>query len=282
MAEPSGPPQQATWLGWIPLPALVLAHHGSAVAVNERWADLSPVPAEGQGWLEAVEPVARPALRSMLRLAAATLVPGSTECPVAGPRGGRRSRWWWQPFPPGGLVVCVAVIDGGAAERLPLADDPAGRARELLDSVVNDIFTAGLSLQAATDLPRGAAAQRITEALRCLDEMVREVRDHVFAEQRQGTQPGHDRRPHTDAHERAELAANHTAMLRERVTRTAYALHLAAADTAAMLEQRGNLLGQPRRIDYPTEAKRWRALADQAKQMAERWEHPEEPATPQD
>jgi hypothetical protein len=45
-----------------------------------------------------------------------------------------------------------------------------------------------------------------------------------------------------------------------------------AADTAALLERRADLLGQPRRIDYPTEIKRWRAFADQAAQMAERWE----------
>jgi hypothetical protein len=31
-------------------------------------------------------------------------------------------------------------------------------------------------------------------------------------------------------------------------------------------------VGQPARIDYRTEIKRWRALADQARQMAERWE----------
>lgn len=391
MGEPSESPQQTPWLGWIPLPALVLVGDGSAVAANERWADLSPVPADGQGWLEAVEPVSRPALRSMLRLAATTGEPGRTDCQVTGPRGGRWSRWWWQPFPPAGLVVCVAVIDGGPAERLPVAgglryllareqpraalpagisaelamavvnrifqaglaleaaarllpgsaatpvlrvlDDldqlvrdirnaalksppppttslspgearseagiaaigaatpqPAGDAGELLDSVVNGVFTAGLSLQAAMGPPiLEAAAQRITEALRFLDEVVQEVRNHLFAGQGQGTPPGHNGRPRPDVHERADPTGDDTAMLqerraalRERVTQTAYALHLAAADTAALLEQQGNLLDQPRRIDYPTEIKRWRVFADQAKQIAERWERPEAPDTPQD
>ncbi|HYA52696.1 MAG TPA: hypothetical protein VEG33_16170 [Streptosporangiaceae bacterium] len=365
--------------------------------MNERWADLSPVPGDGQGWLEAVEPVFRPALRSALLLAAATGEPGCADCLLAGPWGGRRSRWWWQPSPPGGLVVCVAVIDGGPAGGWPVAGDArgpvarhhtraalpagisaelamaavhrifqaglalesaasllpgpaatlvlgvvddldqlvrgirdavlqqpgrraapeapdevqsragkaaitaatpqlAGRAGELLDSVVNGIFTAGMSLQAAigSSLPE-AAAQCITEALRCLEEVIREVRGHVFTAQGQQVQPGHAARPGPDARERRELAANHTealrehgtalrergaelrergAELRQRVAQRAYAVYLAAADTAALLEQQGDLAGQPGRIDYPTEIKRWRAFADQAKQIAERWEHP--------
>ena len=299
MGDLSASPQQAIGLGWIPLPALVLDWDGSAVAVNERWADLSPVPGDGQGWLEAVEPVFRPALLSTLRLAAATGEPGRADCLRTGPQGGRRSRWWWQPFPPGGLVVCVAVIDGGPAEGLLVAGDardplarehtgasrsagiparsaatpqPTGRAGPLLDSIVNGIFTAGMALQAVMGLPLAeAAAERITEALRCLDEVVREVRDHILTEDGQQAQPGQPTRPDPDARERGELAAEHAAALRERVTQTAYALHLAAADTAALLERHDDLVEQPGRIDYPTEIKRWRVIADQAKQMAERW-----------
>ena len=55
---------------------------------------------------------------------------------------------------------------------------------------------------------------------------------------------------------------------------TAHALYSAAADTAALLERRADLLRQLGRIDYQTEIKRWRTLADQARQMAERWEQP--------
>jgi anti-anti-sigma regulatory factor len=72
------------------------------------------------------------------------------------------------------------------------------------------------------------------------------------------------------AHHRA--VANGTEL--RLVARTAHALHSAAADTAALLERRADLLGQPGRIDYPTEIKRLRALADQARQMAEHWERP--------
>ena len=139
------------------------------------------------------------------------------------------------------------------------------------------------------------AAQHITEARRCLDELIREVQDHVFTGHGQQAQPGQPARPGPDARERGELAASHRvalreqgatvreqgaavrergAAVRERVTQTAYALHQAAADTAALLERQGALVEQPGRIDYPTEIKRWRAFADQAKQMAERWEHP--------
>lgn len=156
----------------------------------------------------------------------------------------------------------------------------AGRERELLDSVVDGIFTAGMSLQAATYLPGEAAAPRIAEALRCLDEVVADVRDHVLAGHGQGTEPGPAAQPHLDLDEHAEPAANRApalqermAALQERMTQTAYALHFAAADAAALLEQRADLVGQPARIDYPTEVKRWRVIADQARQMAERWEH---------
>jgi len=55
------------------------------------------------------------------------------------------------------------------------------------------------------------------------------------------------------------------------VAQTAHAVYLAAADTAALLAQRADLIDQPGRIDYPTEIKRLGALADQARQMAERW-----------
>jgi hypothetical protein len=55
--------------------------------------------------------------------------------------------------------------------------------------VVASIFDVGVILQAAIDLPPDVTAQRITEALRRLDDAVREVRDHVFAGPAQGTEP---------------------------------------------------------------------------------------------
>ena len=62
MAEPPAPPGLAGMLGWLPLPVLVLAADGSAVAASPAWATLSPVAAGGEGRLEAVEPTFRAAL----------------------------------------------------------------------------------------------------------------------------------------------------------------------------------------------------------------------------
>jgi len=150
--------------------------------------------------------------------------------------------------------------------------DQVTRAGELLDSVAHNIFIVGLMLQAATDLPRDAAAQRITEVLGRLDDVVRVVRDQVFASRGQGVWSGRAWRPPPDVLERAALARNRSALLRQRVAQTARAMHFAAADTAALLERHADLLGQPSRIDYPTEIKRWRVFADQARQMAECWD----------
>jgi hypothetical protein len=116
-------PELAAWLGWLPIPVLVLGAGGSAVAANARWATVSAGP-DGPGWLEAADPAFRRALGARLRLAAAAAEPGSADCPVSGPGGSRQSRWWWQPIPPGGLVVCVAGMDDGQARApLPVRDD---------------------------------------------------------------------------------------------------------------------------------------------------------------
>ena len=153
--------------------------------------------------------------------------------------------------------------------------DQVARAGELLDSVVHNMFIVGLMVPAATDLPRGAAAHRITEALGRLDDVVREVRDQVLAERGQGIRPGRAWRPQPDVLQRPALASNRSASLRQRLRQTAHALHVAAADTAALLERHTDLLGQPARIDYPAEVKRWRVFSDQARHMAEPWEQPQ-------
>lgn len=55
------------------------------------------------------------------------------------------------------------------------------RGQDVLDLVVNSLFRVGLRLQAAIDLSQEQAGQRITDALRCLDDAIREIRDHAFA-----------------------------------------------------------------------------------------------------
>jgi anti-sigma B factor antagonist len=171
----------------------------------------------------------------------------------------------------GAIAASAGRREARGEHRTGTADQPA-RAGELLDSVVRDVLAAGLLLQAAADLPRDAAAQHITQALGRLDDVVRDVRDHVLAGPGQGSGPGCARSPRPDVLARSALARNRAAPLRQQVAHTARALHLAAADTAALLEQRAGLAGQPSRIDYPTEIKRWRVFADQARELAECWE----------
>jgi anti-anti-sigma factor len=57
----------------------------------------------------------------------------------------------------------------------------AQHARDLLDRVAGSLFQVGHSLQAAIDLPREVARERITDALGRLDDTISEIRDYVFA-----------------------------------------------------------------------------------------------------
>lgn len=160
----------------------------------------------------------------------------------------------------------------GAADQLQAAVQRADRAEELLDWAVSNIFNAGMILQAAADLPGDLARRRITEALGCLDDVVREIRHQVFAQHARQMQGDLAWRRPPDLDERFERAADRTALLHQRVVHTAHALRSAAADTVALLERRADLLGQPGHIDFPTESNRWRVIADQAAEIAERWE----------
>lgn len=147
------------------------------------------------------------------------------------------------------------------------------RAEELLGRTADVISSVNSLLRAAIDLPPTATAQRITEAVDRLDDADREIRDHLPAERGRGGGRGVTQPPPSDLRERMALAMNHSLLLRMHVAQTARALQSAAADTAEMLERRGKVLDWHARIDYPTEIKRWQVFADQAGQMAERWEH---------
>jgi anti-anti-sigma factor len=52
--------------------------------------------------------------------------------------------------------------------------------QELLDLVTTQLYNVGLSLQGAPDLPHEAAGQAIATALRNLDDVLREIREHAF------------------------------------------------------------------------------------------------------
>lgn len=172
------------------------------------------------------------------------------------------------PEEPATAAAIPAVPDRARAA----AADRADRAEELLDRAVSSIFIVGMSLQAAVDLPHDLSAQRITEALRRLDDLVREIRDHGFPGYSQQIQPGPAWRRPPDLDEQFEQPAPRTALLHQRVVRAARGLQRVVADTAALLERRADLLGEPGRIDYATEIKQWQVIADQAADMAERWE----------
>src|SRR5271166_399858 len=54
------------------------------------------------------------------------------------------------------------------------------RSHELTGQVVGRLFGVGLSLEAAIDLSRDEAVHRVTAALQCLDDTIREIRNHVI------------------------------------------------------------------------------------------------------
>jgi len=121
--------EHAAWLevtaalDLLPLPSLVLASDGTALDANEAWGALSAAPAEaarGEGWLGMVDPLDRGPLRARLCEAAAAGQAGGAAFGLAGPAGGRWSRWWWRPGPAGRLLVCVADL----GEDQPRDDDP--------------------------------------------------------------------------------------------------------------------------------------------------------------
>ena len=184
------------------------------------------------------------------------------------------------------LTAVYPDLDGALAAEADRDNAPGERrngiARERtlddgqLDLAVTDIFTAAMMLQATIDLPHDVTAQRITEALRRLDDAIREIRDHEFAQHGQASRdsgPDLTGRPPPVAPERSASATDRSALLRQRVAQTARALQFTAADTATLLDQHADMLRQQRtRTDYPSEIKRWQVLADQAGLMAERWE----------
>ena len=174
-----------------------------------------------------------------------------------------------------GAASTAAITSASPRGRPPAcvpAADPADRTGELLDRVVSDIFGAAMSLQDAADLPRDVIAERISDCLCRLNDAVRQIRDHVFASQSEAGQPAPASSRLPEVYERAVAAAQQTVLLRQRLAQTARALRAAAAQAAALLDQRSDLVSEPSPIDYPTNIKQWQVIADQAEEMAERWE----------
>jgi anti-anti-sigma factor len=88
----------------------------------------------------------------------------------------------------GGHLVLAVVRDATHEKRQDdftslvrgLLAEQAQHAEELLDQVVSSLFHVGLSLDRAAGQPAELARDRISEALRRLDDIIHGIRDHAF------------------------------------------------------------------------------------------------------
>ena len=86
-----------------------------------------------------------------------------------------------------GLARLVSVYpsrEAATAAGLPVAQastaGPSQVSQDLLDDIIGNLFHAGLSLQAALDAAHETRRQCILEALRNVDEAIRDIRNGVF------------------------------------------------------------------------------------------------------
>ena len=94
------------------------------------------------------------------------------------------------PVPTGSGHMVLAVVrdatlpgrtqDLAGLAQAAVAQNESRRSRDLLDAVVHNLLEVGLSLQAATDQPGEIARERITGALRRLDDTIHEARNYTF------------------------------------------------------------------------------------------------------
>jgi len=91
------------------------------------------------------------------------------------------------PTADGSLILAVIRATTQAGHRDDLADlvraavaEQARHTHDLLDRVVHSLFHVGLNVQAAVDLPAETASERLTDALRRLDDTIHEIRDYIF------------------------------------------------------------------------------------------------------
>jgi PAS domain S-box-containing protein len=88
---------------------------------------------------------------------------------------------------PAGQFTIAVVRDLTRARQLEelaglatAAADTAYRYRELLDTIITRLFSAGLTLQSAASQPPGPAADAIDAAASKLEDVIRDIRDTVF------------------------------------------------------------------------------------------------------
>jgi anti-sigma B factor antagonist len=82
------------------------------------------------------------------------------------------------------LVSIYPSREAAIAADLPVAQastaGPSQVGQDLLGGIIRNLFHAGLSLQAALDAAHETDRQYIMEALRYLDQTIRDIRDHVL------------------------------------------------------------------------------------------------------
>ena len=66
-------------------------------------------------------------------------------------------------------------------EVLSLLADEERIARDLHDNVIQQLFAVGLSLQAVQNVARGVVSERLSAAIDVIDEVIREIRNTIFA-----------------------------------------------------------------------------------------------------
>ena len=160
--------------------------------------------------------------------------------------------------PPGLLHIlrwCSARRDSQVVLMGPMGPVvPQGRMSGFAGYVVNRLFAVGLKLESARSITGdGPAGDRVGAATDEVDQLINDIRVIAF---------------------NSPADSSSVVALRECMARSARELQARALDAAALLERRADIAGQPSRLDYRTEIKRWLALAEQAEQMARRWERP--------
>jgi hypothetical protein len=135
----------------------------------------------------------------------------------------------------------------------PMGPVPQDKMSDFVGYVVNRLFSIGLKLESARSIVRGddLACERIRAATGEIDQLIQDIQVTAF---NPGTDPG--------------------AALKDHIAFTAREIQARALDAAARLGRRDNVASHPWGLDRGAEMKVWQAFAEQAEQMARRWELP--------
>jgi hypothetical protein len=109
------------------------------------------------------------------------------------PQARRLPGCWGAPGDDGPGDPIGRVVGLGRHERGPAreAASPDNTMSQFAGYIVNQLFSVGLSLDSAHSIVGEASAgDRVAAATDEVDRLIREIRDHVFAERTQGAQAG--------------------------------------------------------------------------------------------